>query len=313
MQYGAWVYPGAPATDAPLTYRAKRLNILRSEYFTLCSDGLLKLIVENPTDLMSTANAFSDANIADIKAYSDEQYATVSGSDTVALRRLFQCPSAAIKTLCNFVVQNGITGIDIDFERISAWTSADFVAYKAFLTQLGNDLHANGKKLTVCTPVWTFPRGAAIDLTKPPYQWWYKELVSLPINFITPMVYDYQWDMGAGQPVTPIWWLTAWARVLVSLFGADRVMIGIPSYGHTGTVSQYDITTKTLDQVRSAGQYDAMKRDTESGEMIVKTAGGQTWVANDATSMIKKRDALVACGVTKICVWHLGGGNEYPF
>lgn len=301
LQYGAWIYPGAPATNAPLTYRTNHIDVLRPQYFTLQADGTLKLLTENQSDLVDTANAFSQNNIKDIQAHSTEQYVTVAGNDLASLRILFQNPLPTIKMLCRFLVQYNMTGIDIDFEGIGGWTTKDFTNYKSFLSDLGTRLHMYHKRLTVCTPVWT------TDPHSPPFVWHYPDLVSLPIDGITAMVYDYQWDYGAGTPVTPISWLTTWATYLLSIVGPDRLIIGIPSYGYTGTKGKYNIANKTLDQIKAAGKYDTTKRDAESGEIINVSTDGTVWVANDTYSLDKKRDALVKCGVTKVCVWHLGG------
>lgn len=305
-----WIYPGSPALDAADTYHNNKIDVLRVEYFQLLPTGFLKQLNEDPTDLFSTKNAYSAANVKDIKAYSSEQLVTVSG-DYVGLRSMYATSSKVtnvINTLKTFVVNNGLTGIDIDIEGFGAWTAKDYSNYLSFLTNLGNTLHGVGKKLAICGPNWTTAPFTTVTLS---CGFNYKNLVALPIDYITPMMYDWQWDYGGGTPVSPLAWLNSWTSGMLSIFPADRVVIGIPSYGYTATQGSYsDIAIKTLDQIKALNGYDGGVRDNTSAE-VIKKVGTKVFVSNDSVSMNAKRKLVESLGGKAIAVWHLGGGNQW--
>ena len=307
MKYHVWVYPGAPALDASNTYKNNKIDVIRVEYFRLDSaTGAMIQINENPQDLNSTKNAFSAANVTEIKQYSTEQLVTVSG-DADGLR-LLVVPTkltAAVNTLKSFVVNNGLTGIDIDFEGFGQWTATDYATYLTFLKSLGTALHGAGKKLAICAPNWT----SGFDSS--PFSFWkWQDFVPLPIDYITPMMYDWQWDYGGGSPIAPLNWISEWSGRLIAIFGAARVVIGLPSYGYSGTNGKYDITILTLDQIKAANGFTGATRDASSAELF-KTVSGKFYCSNDTTSLNAKRAAATSKGIYQISVWHAGGGNMF--
>lgn len=303
MKHCAWIYPGPPATNAPDTYRCNRIDILRVQYFSVDDDtGTLKLMTRKDYG----ANGFSDANMKDIKHCSEEQLITVSsGPDGMRLMLAANGGCPVIDTLVAFVRQNQVTGIDIDFEGFGSWLAKDFKAFKMFVCNLGNSLHRAGKKLAVCTPTWS--AGLAHS---PLPNWDYRDLVDLPIDYVSALTYDYQYDMGGGSPVAPLDWLTQWTRDLLAIFGPSRLVIGIPAYGYVATPGKWDIRILTLDQIKSVGAYLGAKRDPASGECM-KQVNGKVYVSNDATSMAAKRAAVQQLGVQYVSVWHLGGNDWF--
>jgi len=305
-KYHAWIYPGAPATNASNEYKVNKIDVLRVEYFTINENGGLDMLLENPRDLEGTCNAFSQHNIADIKAYSSEQLVTISCGNIESLRKLFTTPTHVIRTLNAFVNQWNLTGIDIDFEGIGSWTNVDYTSFKQFIKQLGDLLHIYHKKLAVCTPVWSNVPPNRL----PPFQFNYNDFISLPIDYVTPMIYDYQFDMGAGTPVQPIAWVKEWIQFLLPLFGKDKLVIGIPSYGYTGTLGLWDIKIQTKEQIIAAGKYDVNKRSVDDME-IINIVGNKVWVSNDTISLRAKRTTCEKLGITQLSVWHLGGNSWF--
>jgi len=307
IKYHVWMYPGAPALDAQTTFVDNHVDVIRVEYFTLKPDGTLLLLKEDPKDLNSTKNAYSPANVNFIKKYSTEQLVTLSG-DYLGLRGLANGNnlSTAVTTLTQFVASQGLTGIDVDIEGFGQFTTADYATYKSFLLKLGTALHNAGNKLSLCAPNWTSP------FSSPPLScgWKWQDFVALPIDYLTPMMYDWQWDYGAGTPVSPLSWIKEWCANMLPIFGKERLVIGLPSYGYSGTPGKYDINILTLDQIKAANGYVGGKRDVSSQEMM-KLVGGKVYVSNDTTSMNAKLQVLKSAGVTQVSVWHAGGGNEF--
>jgi spore germination protein YaaH len=309
----AWIYPGAPAWSADNKnhlnpkdmYHTYHIDILRAQYFSITADGSVSLISEDPTNMEVTANGYSTANVADLKAYSSQQYTTVSGI-MPGIRQLWNNSwnaNAVITILVSFVVSNGITGVDIDFENFNQWSADDYIKYKQFITNLGNTLHSYGKRLIVCGPVWT-------SSVSPFPNWNYLDFVSLPIDYISPMTYDYQWDFGGGAPIAPLDWLSVWAVNMLAIFPAVKLIMGLPAYGYTATSGQYDIKIKTYNQIIEASA--GATRDLSSCEMMLVSpvssgSASNVKVYNDNVSLITKRAVLVNAGIKIISVWHLGG------
>lgn len=304
----AWIYPGAPALDAPETYKKYKIDVLRPEYFRLLPTGVVQQINENPNDLGGTKNAFSTKNVQEIKLYSSEQLVTLSG-DYLGLRGLDSAPDkiqTAVTVLNKFVVTHDLTGYDIDIEGFGQWTPKDYIVYLNFLKALGTELRKTRKKLSICAPNWTSP----FDKTPLTCGWNWTHFIPLPIDYITPMMYDWQWDHGGGTPVAPLNWIGEWSERMIELFGVDRVVIGIPSYGYTGTRGKWDISILTLDQVKGADGYIGGKRDPASAE-VFKDVNGKIYCSNDKVSLNAKRAMAESKGVKHISVWHIGGGNEW--
>ncbi|RKO94688.1 hypothetical protein BDK51DRAFT_49786 [Blyttiomyces helicus] len=268
-KYQGWIYPGYPAQNSAATYPQNKSDVLKPEYFTITDSGILSLIQYFPTNPSDTSNAFSIQNIADIKANSSEQYVT----------------NNAINILVSFVVDNALTGIEIDFENFGQWTSTDYTNYKNLLMALSKDLHAKGKKLSVCGPTWS-----GDPAISPFPNWNYSDFVSLGIDQMCPMIYDNQYDVGGGGPVF--------------------LVAGIPAYGYTATSGKWDIKILTLDQVKALNGYSSATRDPNSGEMILNV-GDKVFVSSDSTSLDLKREVLIKCGVKYVSVWHLGGNDWF--
>ncbi|KAI9001606.1 glycoside hydrolase superfamily [Gaertneriomyces semiglobifer] len=303
----AWIYPGNPATDVALTYKNKKIDVLKPEYFTIETNGKIKQINENAKDLGSSVNGYSSSNLKDLKQYSKEIYITVSAGPegTHNLVSDDKKSQNAINTLVNFVVKEDVTGVDIDFEGFGGWSVQDYKDYKTFLTNLGNALHEKGRKLQLCGPMWTS------SFEYPPFPFWnYADFVDLPIDQMVPMTYDYHYDQGGGTPVSPLGWLKEWSIKMLALFGPDRLVIGLPSYGYTASVGQWDIKILTLSQIKAQNGYEGGVRDGNSGE-VFKIVGNKVWVSNDQTSLNIKAAVVRSLGVKHLSVWHLGGGNEW--
>jgi hypothetical protein len=306
-KYHVWVYPGAPAMDASDTYKNQKIDVIRAEYFTLLENGDLRQLNEDPNDLGGTKNAFSVANVREIKSYSSEQLVTLSGH-TEGLNSLGSSSKldSAVRTLVQFAIDNDLTGIDVDIEGFGGWTPANYKTYITFIRNLGNELHAVRKKLAICAPNWTSP------FDHPPLTcgWNWQDFVPLPVDYMTPMMYDWQWDHGGNTPVAPLDWISEWTDRLMKIFGPDRLVIGLPSYGYYATPGQWDVVLLTLDQTKAANGYYGGSRDPASAE-IFKRVGSKVYVSNDNVSLNAKKKMVERHGCRAVSVWHAGGGNEW--
>lgn len=231
----AWIYPGSPACNAANEYSDGRVvDTLKPEYYQVQSNGTLRQM----TVSSDGCNGYSVSNVADVKAHSAHQYATISGDISGISALLASAPlqNSAITTLTNFAVSSGFTGIELDWEQFDSWSATDYLNFKKFTTSLENSLSAQGKKLMIDAPA----------LTTAGFQFKYEDFANL--DYVAIMVYDYQYDYGVGQPVAPESWITNVTKYAESKLPVEKIVIGIPAYGYHGTLGSYSMIIDTYAQ-----------------------------------------------------------------
>jgi len=296
----AWIYPGDPACNAPSEYSDGRvISVLKPEYFSLGNNGVLTELTEDANG----CNAYSAANVADVKSYSDQQFVTISGT-AAGFNTLVGSSTLTtnfINTLTNFLTNNGLTGVEFDFEGFGTWTATNYSRYKTLCTTVGNSLHSNGFKLMIDGP-------AIPNATYQGYFLWkYEDFNSLPVDYICVMAYDFMFDNGAGTPVASLADLTAscnWAMSKIT--NPARLVIGLNNYGYHGTTDGYSFTIDTYAQSQSLPGFGTATRNSSSGEMVW-AQGGVSYNYSDQTTLDGKKTAVYATGLDQISVWHLGG------
>lgn len=296
----AWIYPGDPSCEATNDYKKYQIDVLKPEYFLVSDQGELRLLTEEEDG----CNGFSIENLKEIKEYSKSQYVTVAASNINNIENFLDktlTTQEPIEKLVNFVVQNNIEGVEIDFEAFSAWDQTDYENYKRFLTLLGEKLHQNEKKLMVDGPA------IGADLEQSYYLWNYKDFLDLPVDKIVVMAYDYQYDYGAGTAISPLKWLQNVAtRTLRDYPNPSKITIGLPSYGYKAKKNSYSFELLTHEQMMFQPGFSLAKRDPKSKELKWQH-GGYMYFYNDSTSLTEKKKLLEKLGLNSISVWHLGG------
>lgn len=301
----AWIYPGAPACGAQREYSDGRtIHTLKAEYYRVIEGGVLEFLSEDEQG----CNGYSVQNIASIKKYSREQYVTVAsayaGDMDLFIQKALQDQSA-ISTLVDFTVQNNITGVELDFEDFGGWSPAAYARYREFVNVLGNELHANGKKLMIDGP-------AISNLEEQSwFPWKYEDFVSLPVDRIVVMAYDYQFDHGSGNPVAPIEWIknvTNWTKTKYPY--PARITIGIPAYGYKGVDGTQQFSLMTYEQIQKEPGFSSAVRDQSSAEMTWKNASN-VYFYQDTVSLSQKIKAVTDSGIDSISIWHLGGNQWF--
>ena len=302
----AWIYPGEPACSASAEYSDGRvIDVLKPEYFNVNNSGVLDLATEQSAG----CNGFSPDNLAGIKKYSKEQYITVANTGASGLS-VFLARSttneADINTLVSFVVNNDVTGIEIDFENFSSWDGNMYLEYKQFLQKLGDALHAKNKKLMIDGP-------AIVSAEQNLFIFKYGDMAKLPIDKVVILIYDYEFDHGVGQPVSPIGWIQDVISATKKNFpDTSKITAGIPSYGYVGSKSTGQIKLLTFDQTRNELGFIDSVRDPASLEMTW-TNGDNVYFYQDSQSMALKVKVIQNMGISSISIWHLGGNPWYNF
>lgn len=144
--------------------------------------------------------------------------------------------AAHVADIVGLVTANGYDGIDLDYEVFafldgrSSWdgTSPNWVA---FVNELANALHAQGKKLFVTIP----PPCDTTNACGGTNGYWVYALPSIAAaaDRVRIMAYDYHVS-GAGA-IAPINWVTAIVQHAISVAPAAKIQIGVPTYGRSWT------------------------------------------------------------------------------
>lgn len=300
-----WWYPGEPACDALIEVANANLEVVKPEYFVIRDGGRFEFMTEERYG----CNGYSEANIAAVKRLAPEQFVMVSASyaqDMDAFLRQDERTGEYTDRLVSFAVETGFTGVELDFEDFGGWTPDIYERYKAFVTRLGNALHAEGKELMLALP-------AVRNETE---EQWYTlrlaELERLPVDHLVIMGYDYQYDHGAGQPVAPLDWLAEVVRFSQQRVSDDsKLVIGVPSYGYEVDAADGRIRITTAAQAATNPLYATAERDPRSMELIAKR-GGSVLVYQDAVSIQAKLDTIAENGIGRVSIWHFGGNPWIP-
>lgn len=301
----AWIYPGEPTCTAAAEYSdGRRIDILKPEYFLVDENGKLILLTLEG----SGCNGYSKQNVSDIKKYSKEQYVTVSssyaGSTELFLTAALNSDNS-VNTLVSFVVENKMTGVEIDFEDFGAWTGDLYLKYKQFLKKLGDALHEKNKKLMIDGPA------ASNQEQENWFVWRYGDFRDLPVDKIVVMAYDYQYDYGVGQPVSPDLWVQNTIKWTLDKFpDKNKISIGLPSYGYKGAAGSHQFSLLTYEQIKKEPRFKTAVRDGASHEMNWQN-GDDFYFYQDGQSMSEKLRVIQNAGVISVSVWHLGGNSWF--
>jgi hypothetical protein len=269
------------------------------------------------------------------------------GSAARAMAALLADPGARARHVAQLVelaVANGYDGLELDYERFAfndgrdTWptTRPNWVA---FVTELGNALHAAGKQLALAVPViYDGNRSSSSGY------WVYDYAAIAPVvDSLRIMTYDY--SVSRPGPIAPLSFQRRTLDYAVSVFPASRIRLGIPAYGRLWTARRADgspsitgtcPTTPKVPGTTSfttavAGSYlagiagapPATSYDPTTGEARATFAkeyrgpdgkGGQTacvvdhvawWV--DAQGVAARMPLVAQYGLAGVAFWHFGG------
>jgi len=298
----AWIYPSEPGCNAQPEYRdGRKIQVLKPEFFTVNGGSLMAFDSSN-----SECNGYSPAFVTDLKKYSNEQFVTVSSASAGDMDIFLASALGGgdeIETLVSFVVDNNLTGIELDFEDFGGWSKTSYSNFRQFVQQLGSELHAHNKKLMLDGPA------IANQIEQSWFAWRYEDFINLPVDYIVIMAYDYQFDNGTGTPVAPLDWMRDVITWISAKYPKDRLVVGIPSYGYEGVVGKRSYI-RTYDQLKSKSGFATAKRDESSGEMTWQS-GKQVYFYQDSESIRQKIAVVKELGISSISIWHLGGNQWY--
>ncbi len=269
------------------------------------------------------------------------------GSAARAMAGLLADPTARsqhVAQLVDLTVSNGYEGIELDYERFAFSDGRDTWAatrprWVAFVTELGDALHAAGKLLALAVPVMYDGRRSSTS-----GYWVYDYAAMAPVvDSLRIMTYDY--SVARPGPIAPLAFQRRTLAYATSVFPASRIRLGIPAYGRLWTARRPDggaairgtcpvspkvpgTTSFTAAAARTflatrAGAAPVVTHDPVTGESRATftvtyqgpDAAGRTvscavdheawWV--DAQGVAARMPMVAEFGLAGVAFWHLGG------
>ncbi|HEY0520992.1 MAG TPA: glycosyl hydrolase family 18 protein [Ilumatobacteraceae bacterium] len=134
-----------------------------------------------------------------------------------------------VQNIVALVVGSGFDGIDLDYEGFAfadgapTW-DATKPLWIAFITELANTLHANGKLLSVTIPPTWMEAGGVRG-----YPVYAPAEIGAVADRVRLMVYD--WSVANPGPISPMSWVNLVIAYNGPLVPHGKLQLGIPSYG----------------------------------------------------------------------------------
>ncbi len=150
-----------------------------------------------------------------------------SGWETHNLARILadqKLRSAHIDAIMKVARQSGIDGIDLDYENLPPEATKQ---YTSFVTTLANQLHAEGKILSVTVPPKIGPDDPCVSCRFADYA----ALGAVADRFRV-MAYEFHGKGGAPGPIAPVWWMRQVVTYAASQVPRERVMLAIHLYAY---------------------------------------------------------------------------------
>lgn len=285
----AWIYPDEPKALEVLK-NTTTIQAVKAEFMHINDDGSVEQIDQSE----DMPNGYSQSVVDTIKAHSNEQYFTVSGS----LEGTTAAMDQSDQTIANIVELSNKTGfnVELDWEDFGQWDSAYYAHYKQFVHKLATVLHEHGRSLMIDgPPIYD-------KASQGWYQWKYEELLPL-VDDVVMMVYDNQFDTGVGNSIAPSDW-TKQCLEWLSKTTDGKGIAGIAAYGYMGDAANNRITVNTSDNIkRRAG--DAHFSRNSDGELTAEHNGTFYDYADKQTMEVRLKQ-VENSGLTRASVWSLG-------
>jgi spore germination protein len=228
------------------------------------------------------------------------------------VQRMLHDPAARrthIRELVDLAVTKGYDGIDIDYEDLSG---EDRTAYTRFLTELGDELHAEGKLLATAVHPKTSNAGYDERNLAQDYQ-----AIGAAVDQVRVMTYDYSWDTSPPGPVAPAAWVEKVIAWTVTQIPRRKVVLGIDLMGYDWSGGR-GVTVGHRHAQALADKHAATVHRSDDGTpwFTYRDSSGdrhEVWF-EDARSASAKLELVSEYDLGGIFFWRLGGedSNVWP-
>jgi len=259
----AWVPSWDPNAVAVMQTQAGNLEETNPGWYTIAADGSVTNNYKAEDATMRAALS-GTMLVPTIKNYIGGRFdgALVAAIVNDPARR-----EAHAEKVAQLVVERGLDGIDIDYEKVPTTASADFTA---FIQLLAEKLHASNRILSVTVHAKTSEK---TNWNGPGAQDWLS--IGAAADSVKIMAYDKHYDGGAAGAIAPLDWLGQVAAYAEATIPAGKAIIGLPWYGYDwlGT----DGTTVTY--------ADAMAIAQRVGATVTRDANGESTFTYDGRTV----------------------------
>lgn len=239
--------------------------------------------------------------------------------------------AAHVATIVDLVATNGFDGIDIDYEQFafadprSSWPTTRPL-WVAFITELAEALHADGKLLTVSIPpIYDSERNGDSG-------YWVYDYAAIGevVDRIRIMGYDY--NPAEPGPIAPIDWVRGAVRAAKAAVGDDdKLVLGVPLYGRnwvvntTGTCpasaeGTTTVTQRTVDELAArrgaTPVHNPETAEASFGYQLEVSDGAVTCTQTRQVHYVDAKGALARIDVAReeriggVALWAIGFDSE---
>ncbi|MFM7145539.1 MAG: glycosyl hydrolase family 18 protein, partial [Actinomycetales bacterium] len=144
--------------------------------------------------------------------------------------------AAHVQEIVNLVTSKGYDGIDLDYEGFAfndgreSWAATQPL-WRAFITELAAALHAQGKLLAVTIP----PPCSMSGQCGPTSGYWVYDFANIAQQADRVRIMAYDYSVAGVGPIAPMPWVQAIVAYAAGAAPAQRVQIGVPTYGRAWT------------------------------------------------------------------------------
>ncbi len=237
-----------------------------------------------------------------------------------------------VETIRAFAADGDFEGIDIDYEQFAFADGRDTWAttrpnWVAFIEELADALHADGRTLTVSIPpvyddgqttesgYWVYDYGAIVE----------------HVDRIRIMAYDY--SVAEPGPIAPLDWVESAVQGVIEATGSpEKLVLGLPAYGRNWPVfvegecppndvpGRTSVSARSVDELIQRRQGQPMRVDA-TGEWMFEydlevTDGVATCVQTrqvhyvDGDGIRLRMDLAREYGLDGVALWALGFDDQ---
>jgi spore germination protein len=211
-----------------------------------------------------------------------------------------------VNDIVALVQREGYAGIDIDYEDLRA---SDREAFTAFVTRLGEALHAENKILSVAVFAKTSDAGEDQRNVAQDYA-----AIGKAADEVRLMAYDYHWSASPPGPVAPITWVRQVLDYAKTQIPAHKIVLGIPVSGYDWVDGKGEPVSwlQCFGRTRAYGatlQYDRLSQSPSFKYTDDQGRAHEVWFEN-AESTAAKLEAAKTAGIRGVYLWMIGGEDD---
>ncbi|MHC4831158.1 MAG: glycosyl hydrolase family 18 protein [Planctomycetota bacterium] len=290
------------AGDQTIANAGSAMDEINPTWYSLNADGTLKRSGEARNE------ADQRAYVADMHARGYEVIPMVddfqSGNPSRSVMDSAQLRAANIANLLHEVDTFDLDGVDIDYERMQ---SSDRAGFSAFMTDLGAQLHAREKVLTVAVWSKTSEPGSGVSGSQ---DW---ALLGQVVDRFKIMTYGWGWSGGPARAIGPVWRAEGILQFAMSQMPAEKVYFAIPFYGYRwpdnggrGKSVTYNGAMSLANRHGKTPVFDAHEGESTFTYTDADGVSWEVWFATDQAIEAKFQLAR-RLGIGGVAIWRLGG------